>query len=82
MDGDDSEICHAKKGDEEDYAEAVAEEASGDGEESEDCVEEPCKEEVDGVEEIVKEIVDGGGGGEEVFKHAGGGGKMLSSYFC
>jgi len=65
MDGDDSEICHAKKGDTQDYAEAEANEAAGDGEESEDCVDDPCKEVVDGVEEVVEEVVDGGGGGEK-----------------
>lgn len=70
MDGDDSEIYHAKKGGIEDYAEAVAEEAASDGEESEDCVDDPCKDVEDGVEDIVEEVVDGGGVGEEVFKHA------------
>ena len=70
MDGDDSKIWHAKKGDTQDYAEAEANEAAGDGEESKDCVDDPCKEVVDGVEEVVEEVVDGGGGGEEIFKHA------------
>ena len=78
MDGYESEICHAEQGDKKDYAEAVAEEAAGDGEESKDCVDDPCKEVVDGVEEVVEEVVDGGGGGEEVFKHA----KRLECHRC
>ena len=78
MDGYESEICHAEQGEKKDDAEAVAEEAAGDGEESEDCVNDPCKEVVDGVEEVVEEVVDGGGGGEEVFKHA----KRLECHRC